>query len=561
MGFRNLKQKTAYMLFLGVIIAGCGADAPVGSGSTELTRQIEMVEETTESFANAMLDLSVAVRNGNTAVVRQHVADSIVAQPFPSVRGPESQVRAWILQNSWLIDDPASKISGDEWVDGLEVFRDTFSVIEDVRFKVKKSALASDGDTVEARVAFWLVGRNQQGRREKASAMAAAEGRLDAAGQWRLERFVLDRFDSMVAERDLFAEIAEPAGLLAAYQPTVGNAGPAYAAYGVAVADLDSNGFLDLLVTSAQGNNLYMNRGDGSFEDIADEALVRSVPTTCLAPLFLDYDRDGDQDLFLSAIGSQVLFENRQIPDGELRFFDVSLESGVARDAVGFSAVAGDVDGNGYADIYVTSYNRYGEILPDRWDGAENGTPNLLLLNQGDGTFSEVAAEWGVASRKWSYAASFADLDADGDLDLYVANDFGGPNHFYVNVGDHFVDRAADLGVADGGYGMGVDPGDFDNDGDLDLHVTRMSSTAGHRILSRLGADQLPSRERLQIMAAGNALYENLGNGRFTEVSSTRGPFSGGWAWGGGFVDIDNDTWQDLYTPNGFVSGSSLKDT
>jgi hypothetical protein len=200
-------------------------------------------------------------------------------------------------------------------------------------------------------------------------------------------------------------------------------------------------------------------------------------------------------------------------------------------------------------------------VLPDRWDGAGNGTANLLLLNRGDGTFSEAAAEWGVASRRWSYAAGLADLDADGDLDLYVANDYGGPNHLYVNLGDHFADRSNELGVADGGYGMGVDPGDFDNDGDLDLHVTRMSSTAGRRILSRLGDDELPSRDRLQIMAAGNALYENLGDGRFTDVSAKLGPFSGGWAWGGGFIDVDNDTRLDLYTPNGFVSGPSLKDT
>jgi hypothetical protein len=88
-----------------------------------------------------------------------------------------------------------------------------------------------------------------------------------------------------------------------------------------------------------------------------------------------------------------------------------------------------------------------------------------------------------------------------------------------------------------------------------------MSSTAGKRILSRLGTGELPSKDRLKIMAAGNALYENLGDGHFRDVSNQAGPFSGGWAWGGGFIDIDNDGREDLFTPNGFISGSSLKDT
>ncbi|RLE21825.1 MAG: hypothetical protein DRJ65_15220 [Acidobacteria bacterium] len=108
---------------------------------------------------------------------------------------------------------------------------------------------------------------------------------------------------------------------------------------------------------------------------------------------------------------------------------------------------------------------------------------------------------------------------------------------------------------------MGVSFADFDRDGDLDLHVTRMSSTAGRRILSRLGGGELPSRERLETMAVGNALYRNDGTGHFTDASNEAGPFGAGWAWGGGFVEIDNDGWPDVYTPNGFISGSKLHDT
>jgi hypothetical protein len=111
---------------------------------------------------------------------------------------------------------------------------------------------------------------------------------------------------------------------------------------------------------------------------------------------------------------------------------------------------------------------------------------------------------------------------------------------------------------------MGVSMGDYNNDGLLDLHVTNMSSTAGKRILQRLFPDERDHQESTRVLnklAAGNTLFRNLGDGSFQDVSAEVGPFPSGWAWGGGFVDFDNDGWQDIHSPNGFISGKSLKDT
>ena len=361
---------------------------------------------------------------------------------------------------------------------------------------------------------------------------------------------------------DLFSEVALPAGVYQAAPPfgTPGNS--SFIAHGVATADVNGDGWLDAFVTGHGANFLYLNQGQGSFLDQADVAGVQITPSAT-APLFVDVDNDGDSDLFLASTGSQMLFENRLIPDGTLQFRDVSLDAGVDRFAQGFSAVSADINGDGRPDIYVASYNKYGVVMPDSWSHATNGTPNLLFINQGDGRFQEQARVWGVADSRWSYAAHFGDFNGDDRQDLYVANDFG-ENALYLNQGDRCIDAAGAMGMADPGNGMGVSLGDFDNDGRLDIHVTNMSSTAGKRILARLFPEEasvLDATRVLGKLAAGNSLFRNLGNGTYQEVTTTVGPFTAGWAWGGGFVDFDNDGWQDLHSPNGFVSGKSLKDT
>jgi hypothetical protein len=365
--------------------------------------------------------------------------------------------------------------------------------------------------------------------------------------------------ESTIATLDIFSEISTPAGVARSVPPygTPGNSG--FVWHGAAAADFDRDGWIDLFVTAADRNYLYLNDRAGRFRDASDDAGVKLLATG-VAPLSLDFDNDGDQDVFISSVGSQILFENRLAPDGRLEFRDISLEAGVASQAIGFSAVAGDVNNDGRPDIYVTSYNRYGQITPDSWFQATNGTPNLLFINQGDGTFKEEAARWGVDDRRWSYAAEFVDIDADGKLDLYVANDFG-EKGLYINKGDRFTDEARERGALDPGNGMGASFGDFNNDGFLDLHATNMSSTAGNRILSRLFPQSSAKDNVLKKLAAGNNLYVNIGNGCFRDVTSDVGGFSGGWAWGGGFIDFDNDGWSDIFTPNGFISGKSMKDT
>ena len=530
-----------------VILLATTAAVPTASVKSQVqvdVERLDTIENLSESLANDLLALSVAARDKDRPAIVRYFSESFVGDPLPSEPAPDVPWIKWIFKHGWNPPPSGSgttastdnvarpPIDRAAFISNLEALLEHFVSIEDVRFKVKgaefelddilqgTSPAAHEDELIHgtARIWFFIVGRDARDRREwltgwadiaasrrglpPAPSLATTDGDDEADTEtWQIHRFELESMESMVTDVDLFSEIAIPAGVHAAF-PEFGVApNDTVVAHGVAVADVDNDGLLDVVTTGVESNHLYLNDGAGSFRDVSSETFVDLAPAGT-GPLFVDVDNDGDSDLFLAILGTQILLENRLIPDGQLFFIDRSLAAGVAVDAVGFSAVAADVNRDGWQDIYVASYNRYGIVMPNAWDRATNGTPNLLFINQGDGTFREAAAEWGVQDSRWSYAASFADVDGDGDQDLYVANDFG-ENGFFLNEGDRFRDAADERGVLDPGNGMGVAFGDYDNDGDLDLHVTNMSSTAGNRILSRLYPDANPANLVLKKLAAG----------------------------------------------------------
>ncbi len=530
-----------------------------------------------------MLDLSVAVRNQDIEALRAFVSASLTATPWPVADQSLTPTVKWVAKHGWR--PPAAvhaesnagesrPMTGEEFLGGwLNLFAH-LSEIEDARFKVKdsifdpaadvvgeaKAPTAKPGSVGQAELSFFLVGRDTEGRREWLRGSAEV-GVRRGEGRWQFQHFKLTGLESLVATRELFSEVALPAGV-EERRPHYGSPGShfhLYAWHGATASDLNNDGWMELVVTGPERLYLYLNQGDGTFRDATAEAGLAGFPVG-VAPLALDYDNDGDTDIFITALGPQMLLENRLVPDGRFVFRDVSVLAGVAQKAFGISAAVADLNGDGYPDIYVTSYNDMPSVNFNSYYRATNGTPNLLFINQGDGSFREEAKQWGVADSRWGYAAQFADVNEDGRLDLYVAND-AGENALFINYGDHFVDEAGERGVLDTGYGMGVSFADYNNDGRVDLHVTNMFSTAGNRVLSRVSPQATTAHDSLVKTAAGNSLYENTGGGYFRNVTAEVGPFPGSWAWGGGFFDFDNDGWEDIYTPNGFISGKLMKDT
>ncbi len=526
----------------------------------ELDRsELDRIENLSESLANDLLALSVSARDLDDRGITGHFAERVELAGRPTPAGEPRSEGEGLWRIDWIVGDTREQLARSEAVAWLSSLLARFDSVEDVRFKVKEATFADDGRS-DARVRSYLIGRNLAGHREWLVAWARVGARQVGEEAWEIDSYAVESVTSLVAERDLFSEVALPAGVAARFPDFGVPPNETVVAHGAAVADVDGDGLLDVLATGVERNVLYRNLGDGRFGDISESSLL-SLSRPATGALFFDADADGDQDLFLASVGPQMYLENRLVPDGELRFLDTSTEAGVDREAIGFSVAGADVNGDGRTDVYVTGYNRYGVVMPDNWWQASNGTPNLLFLNEGGGRFREVAAQWGVRDTRWSYAAAFADIDVDGDQDLYVANDFG-ENALYLNEAEEgFADVAAERGVLDPGNGMGVSFGDYDNDGNLDLHVTNMSSTAGNRILGRLFPDAAADSSVLKKLAAGSSLYRGDGAGGFVDVTQAVGGFPAGWAWGGGFIDIDNDGWEDVYSPNGFISGKTMNDT
>ena len=326
---------------------------------------------------------------------------------------------------------------------------------------------------------------------------------------------------------------------------------------GVAWIDFDRDGWMDLYLVNGgrweelvQGkrtvsNALYRNNGDGTFTDVTDKAGVGNRHWG-MGVAAGDYDNDGWVDLFVCNYGPNTLYRNHR--DGTFR--DVTAEAGVGDGRWAVSASFGDYDADGLLDLYVTNTVQFDYKDPDPMECHYRGITvqcgplgmvgdsDILYRNSGDGTFSDVSEKAGVSDVTPSYGlgAIWSDYDNDGDLDLYVANDQMA-NFLFRNQGDGTFEETglfagaafSDDGTAQGS--MGVDFGDYDRDGLLDIYITHFSDDY-------------------------NTLFRNLGQGRFRDMTRGAGLTFSSWpmvGWGTGFVDLDHDGWEDIFAANGHV--------
>ena len=333
---------------------------------------------------------------------------------------------------------------------------------------------------------------------------------------------------------------------------------------GIAVADVDGDGLYDIyFVNQVGGNELWKNLGGGRFKNITAEAGVAVPGRISVAASFADIDNDGDQDLFVTTVrGGNVLFEN----DGHGHFRDISREAGVNLAAHSSGAVFFDYDNDGLVDLLVCNAGKYttdakgpdgayvgledafsGHMYPERYEYP------VLYRNLGHNRFKDVTADVGLRPEGWCGDASFADLNGDGFPDIYLLNMMGA-NHYFENAaGRKFVEKTTQYFPRTPWGAMGIKFFDFDNDGRLDLLVTDMHSDMFKEVgpeAEKLKAQTHPLESFLmgppEDFIFGNALYHNLGGGRFEEVSDRMG-VENYWPWGISVGDVNADGWDDIF--------------
>ncbi|MCP4195453.1 MAG: VCBS repeat-containing protein [Planctomycetaceae bacterium] len=340
-----------------------------------------------------------------------------------------------------------------------------------------------------------------------------------------------------------------------------------YGHHGFAIGDVNQDGLEDLFLCDGGGlpNRLFVQMPDGTVKDISRKAGVDWLESTQSA-LLIDLDNDGAPDLVTATVAGLIVAAN----NGQGVF---TIRAAIPNLPETQSLSSADYDNDGDLDLYLTTYgpgqSKQGErgfeaAAPIPYHDANNGGRNLLLQNQGDFQFTDVTQAVGLHTnnQRFSFAASWEDFDQDGDMDLYVANDFG-RNNLYQNHAGKFRDIAAEVGVEDMAGGMSVDWGDANQDGRMDLYIGNMFSAAGNRItyqrqfVDRHSAD---STAGIQRMARGNTLFTADSNGTFRDVSEMAGVTMGRWAWGSKFADLNNDGRQDLVVANGYISNQKADD-
>jgi hypothetical protein len=338
--------------------------------------------------------------------------------------------------------------------------------------------------------------------------------------------------------------------------------------HGLAVGDVNGDGLDDVYVCDAGGlpNRLYVQQLDGTAIDVAAQAGVDLLDDATGA-LLVDLDNDGDQDLVVGIDPTLQIAEN----DGTGRF---TWQPGIEVGTDTFSISAADYDVDGDLDLYLCGYNVRKKDPTDRnlpfpvpFHDANNGGRNVLLRSEGNLQFTDVTRATGldVNNSRFSLAAAWDDVDNDGDLDLYVANDFG-RNNLYRNDDGRFVDIAAAAGVEDSASGMSVSWADYNRDGLMDVYVGNMFSSAGSRVTYQSRFSQGRAEDTvadLRHMARGNTLFQNVaadGKIAFRDVSVEQSVEMGRWAWASRFVDLTNDAWPDLVVANGYVTNTRPDD-
>ncbi len=320
----------------------------------------------------------------------------------------------------------------------------------------------------------------------------------------------------------------------------------------VSVCDFNKDGWNDFyLTTSKRGahNALYKNLTDGTFENVADELGVGNINLAgtgvSMGSVWADVNNDGFEDLFVYKWGKPELFLNY---NGQ-EFENISSDAGLPDWINSNAAIWFDYNNDGNIDLMIGGYYKAqidlwnlenSLIMPESFEYANNGGRNYLMENKGDGTFRDVTFEKGFTSTRWTLALGAMDIDKNGYMDLFIANDYS-VDELYLNLdGSKFIEigKESKIGYAPKS-GMNVSMADVKNDGNFSIYVSNITE--------------------MGILLQGNNFWqrdESADQIAYNNKAGAMGVELGGWSYGSQFGDLNNDGFQDLYLANGFISAT-----
>jgi hypothetical protein len=343
---------------------------------------------------------------------------------------------------------------------------------------------------------------------------------------------------------------------------------------GVAIGDLNNDGWADVFFTANMGSNkLYINKGDWKFEDISQQAGFKDKQKWSTGVALVDINQDGFLDIYVCNAGYQPGVNTANelwINDGKMHFTDQAAKYGL--DDPGFTTHAAffdyDLDGdldcyilnNSFIPVNTLNYSNKRELRAKDWDVADElkGGGDKLMRNDG-GVFTDVSEEAGIYGSLIGFGLGVTVGDLNGDLlpDVYVSNDFFERDYLYINQGngkfsEELTKRVRHLSHSS----MGADMADVNNDGMNDLFVTEMLPDDDKRLkittsFERYDVFKYKLKSDFYNQYMQNTLQKNNGNGMFSDVAHYSGVSASDWSWGALLFDADNDGLNDIYVCNG----------
>ncbi len=500
-------------------------------------------------------------------------------------------VEPWLSSQAEVTADLAAYLSG-------------MTAVQEIRAKIDVIERIDSDRSVVLRVKFILDGTNRQGQRFQDRHFYRwqvwKQGTEDARGTWQILSDELVEGVRVVGDGRRFVELQlgrsgieykharNPKLNKDKYGDALKFDVVEHSAGGVAVVDYNNDGWPDIFFADGERSRLYRNTGmpSGAFEtqvtftDVTTEAGLDGIDQA-QAGVFADVDNDGFPDLFVTRyLAANKFYHN----NGDGTFSDRSAAVGLDIVAPSTSATFLDYDRDGFVDLYVGVFGNAFTEVPRLPFFSQNGGANRLFHNQAGQRFTDVTRTSGVGDTGWSLAVAAGDYDNDGYPDLAVANDFGRKNLYHNNRDGTFSEVAKQAGVLDFSGGMGVAFGDFNDDGYLDLYTSNINSNQrwfgedetirqyvrnvlrtkwivldlGEFVkLFKLVGSKWP--ELGKMVGEGNSLFQNNGDGTFTEVKDSHANRAG-WGWSVAFLDVDNDTDLDIYAANGWISNDPDSD-